>query len=134
ETSFVGIAIPNFFRRPYGPGWALVGDAGYQKDPSTAMGISDAFRCAELLASAVDAGLSGRRLMSEALSDYERERNEKAMPMYDMTCQLATLDFPGDLRRLLNALRGNQEDTNKFFGLIAQTTAPPEFFAPENIQ
>jgi 2-polyprenyl-6-methoxyphenol hydroxylase-like FAD-dependent oxidoreductase len=111
----------------------LVGDAGYQKDPSTAMGISDAFRCAELLASAVDAGLSGRRAMSDALGDYERERNEKAMPMYDLTCHLATLQFPPEMRQLLIALRGNQEDTNRFFGLIAQTTAPPEFFAPENI-
>ena len=36
-----------FFRKPYGPGWALVGDAGYHKDPITAFGITDAFRDAE---------------------------------------------------------------------------------------
>ena len=53
--------LPNFFRRPYGDGWALVGDAGYHKDPILALGISDAFRDAELLAEAVDAGLTGRR-------------------------------------------------------------------------
>ena len=35
--------IPNFFRKPYGSGWALVGDAGYHKDPYTAQGITDAF-------------------------------------------------------------------------------------------
>lgn len=38
--------LPNYFRKPYGPGWALVGDAGYHKDPITAFGIHDAFRCA----------------------------------------------------------------------------------------
>jgi hypothetical protein len=31
ETRFVGTAVPNFFRKPYGPGCALVGDAGYTK-------------------------------------------------------------------------------------------------------
>ncbi len=45
ETRFVGTGdLPNYFRRPYGPGWALVGDAGYHKDPLTAQGISDDFR------------------------------------------------------------------------------------------
>ena len=46
-----------FFRVAGGPGWALVGDAGYHKDPITAQGMSDAFRDAELLADAVDAAL-----------------------------------------------------------------------------
>ena len=47
---FYGTAdLPFFFRKPYGPGWALVGDAGYHKDPITAQGISDAFRDAELV-------------------------------------------------------------------------------------
>src|SRR5258706_4410935 len=45
EERFVGTAdLPNFFRKPYGPGWALVGDAGYHKDPYTGQGITDAFR------------------------------------------------------------------------------------------
>jgi flavin-dependent dehydrogenase len=44
---------PGFMRRPFGPGWALVGDAGYFKDPLTAHGITDALRDAELLARAV---------------------------------------------------------------------------------
>jgi flavin-dependent dehydrogenase len=51
--------LPNFFRQPYGDGWALVGDAGYHKDPVLAQGISDAFRSAEWLADAVHAGFSG---------------------------------------------------------------------------
>ena len=52
---------PNYFRKPYGPGWALVGDAGYNKDFITAQGISDAFRDAELCATAIDDAFSGTR-------------------------------------------------------------------------
>ena len=43
---------PAVLRRPVGPGWALVGDAGSFKDPLTAHGITDALRDAELLARA----------------------------------------------------------------------------------
>ena len=48
EERFTGGGVPNFFRKPYGPGWALVGDAGYTKDPITAQGISDAFHAPTL--------------------------------------------------------------------------------------
>ena len=72
EERFVGTAnTRNFLRKPFGPGWALVGDAGYHKDPVTAQGISDAFRDAERLARAVDEGLAGRRSWPEALLDYD---------------------------------------------------------------
>ena len=49
EARFVGMSLPNFLRKPFGPGWALVGDAGYTKDFITALGISDAFRDAETM-------------------------------------------------------------------------------------
>ena len=62
ESKFVGTAqLPGYFRKPFGHGWALVGDAGYHKNPITAMGINDAFRDAELLADAVDDAFSRRR-------------------------------------------------------------------------
>ena len=48
---------PNQLRQAFGPGWALVGDAGYYRDAITAYGISDAFRDAELLAVALDQAL-----------------------------------------------------------------------------
>ncbi len=59
EASFAGTPVSNFFRKPFGPGWALVGDAGYNKDPITAQGISDAFRDVEALVSALDQSLTG---------------------------------------------------------------------------
>ena len=57
EARLTGAPTPNFFRNPYGPGWALVGDAGYIRDPITAQGISDAFRDAERCSVAFGRGL-----------------------------------------------------------------------------
>src|SRR5581483_5125769 len=50
ERIYGSADLPNFFRVPFGPGWALVGDAGLTLDPITALGINDALRDAELLA------------------------------------------------------------------------------------
>jgi flavin-dependent dehydrogenase len=95
EERYIGTADqPNFFRRPFGPGWALVGDAGYHRDFITGLGITDAFRDAELLADAIDDGLSGRRPLDEALAGYERRRNEIAEPLYALTIQLLSGEPP----------------------------------------
>jgi 2-polyprenyl-6-methoxyphenol hydroxylase-like FAD-dependent oxidoreductase len=126
--------LPNYYRKPFGPGWALVGDAGYHKDPITAQGMSDAFRDAGLLAAAVDDGFTGCRPLEDALARYERLRNEATLPMYEMTCQFATLAPPSDeQQQLFAALRHNQEQTDRFFGVFAGSVPIPEFFAPENL-
>jgi flavin-dependent dehydrogenase len=127
--------MPNFFRKPYGAGWALVGDAGYTKDSITAQGITDSFKQAEMLAEAIDEGFSGRRPLEEALADYERSRNEGALAMYEMTCQLAALaPPPPEMLQLLEALRENQEDTNRFLGVTAGTVPVEKFYAPQNVR
>jgi flavin-dependent dehydrogenase len=135
EERFTGTSeLFNFFRKPHGPGWVLIGDAGYHKDPITAQGISDAFRDADLVAEAVDAGLSGKRPIEEAMLQYEQRRNEAALPAYDLTCQFAQLaPPPPEMQQIFAALRHNQEQTNRFFGTITGTVPIPEFFAPENI-
>jgi flavin-dependent dehydrogenase len=135
EERFFGTAdVPSYFRTPYGPGWALVGDAGYHKDPITGQGISDAFRDAALLADALDKGLSGRRPVDEALAAYQEQRDSAAMPMYEFTSQMATLDEPPqEMQRLLGALRHHQAETDRFFGTLAGTVSIPGFFAPENV-
>lgn len=126
--------LPNQFRQPYGPGWALVGDAGYHKDPILAQGISDAFRDAELLAEAIDAGFSGRQPLAEALAAYQRERDTQAGPSFESTVQFASLaPPPPEMQQLFGALRENQEQTDRFFGTMAGTVPIPEFFAPENL-
>ena len=127
--------MPNFFRKPFGAGWALVGDAGYNKDSITAQGITDSFKQAELLAEAIDAAFSGQRQMEEALAEYERQRNEDVLPMYEMTCQLAKLETPpAEMLQLFEALRGNQEQTDRFLGVTAGTVRVEEFYSPRNIR
>jgi flavin-dependent dehydrogenase len=135
ESRYVGGAIPSFVRKPYGPGWALVGDAGYQKDPCTASGITDAFSSAEWLAEAIDAGFSGRKPLEQALAGYEQTRNQTELPYFDLTTQLAALaPPPPEVQQMLEALRDNPEQRSRFFGMLAHTVPVPEFFSPENMQ
>ncbi|MGH9036983.1 MAG: NAD(P)/FAD-dependent oxidoreductase [Acidimicrobiia bacterium] len=131
EGRFVATAdLPNLFRKPHGPGWALVGDAGCHKDPYLAQGMADAFRDAELLAAAVDDGLSGRRPLEEALADYELRRNRAAMPAYELNARLAHLRLPVGMRRRLRSLVGDQEAIDGFLGVLAGTVPVAEFFSP----
>jgi flavin-dependent dehydrogenase len=134
EAPFVGTAVPNYFRKPYGPGWALVGDAGYNKDFITAHGIHDAFRDAELCATALDETFSGARPFDVAMSDYQSTRDNRALPMYEFTTQLATLEPPPpDLQQLLAAVHGNQKAMDGFARVNAGVTSPAEFFSHENV-
>ncbi len=128
--------LPNFFVKPFGPGWTLVGDAGYHKDPVTAQGISDAFLDAEGMAEALDQVFSGKRSFDDALSEFQRVRDEQAMPHFEFTCQLANLEEPPpeDLQQLLGAIHGNEEAMSQFVSTFAGIISPPNFFAPENVE
>ena len=75
---------PGQLRSAHGPGWALVGDAGYFKDPAAAHGLSDAFRDAELLVAAI---------VSEDLDAYQRVRDNLSMPLFGHIEKLAALDW-----------------------------------------
>jgi 2-polyprenyl-6-methoxyphenol hydroxylase-like FAD-dependent oxidoreductase len=134
EARVVGAAVPNFFRKPYGPGWALVGDAGYNKDPITAQGIQDSFRDAELCATALHEVFSGVRPFEAAMSEYQSRRDERVEAMYGFTLELAALEPPPpDLQRLLAAVRGDQEAMDQFARINAGVESPADFFAPENV-
>lgn len=126
--------MPNFFRKPFGPGWALVGDAGYTKDPVSAMGISDAFRDAELLAAALDAFLAGRQSFDVALRAYERQRNVAAKPFYDFTLDTARMrPFAVEQMVLMRALQHNPAAASQFLGVLTGVVNPTNFFAPQRI-
>lgn len=125
---------PELLRKPYGDGWALVGDAGYIKDFLTAQGISDAFIDAESLTEAIDAGFSERRPLAKALAEHQSTRDEHRKPLYDFTRQLATLEPPPpEMQQLFGAMARNQEATNQFFSAITGAIPMQEFFAPENM-
>jgi flavin-dependent dehydrogenase len=81
---------PGFMRRAWGAGWALVGDAGYFKDPLTSHGITDALRDAELLARAIVAADEG------ALAAYQAARDEASLGLFEVTDRIASLAWDLD--------------------------------------
>jgi 2-polyprenyl-6-methoxyphenol hydroxylase-like FAD-dependent oxidoreductase len=135
ESRFIGSAeLPGYFRKPFGPGWALVGDAGYHKNPITAMGINDAFRDAELLADALDDAFSGRRAYEEGMSEYQQSRDRDALPVYEFTDDFAQLrPPPPEMQQLIAAMHGNQTAMDGFVSVQADTLPAPEFFSPANV-
>lgn len=134
EARWTGFPVPNFFRTPFGPGWVLVGDAGYTKDPITAHGIKDSFRDAEACAAALDGVLSGSRPFDEAMAEFQRERDEAGLPMFEFTCQVAAPGPPPpEMLALLGAVAGSAEDSAAFTRMWAGVVPVPTFFAPENV-
>jgi 2-polyprenyl-6-methoxyphenol hydroxylase-like FAD-dependent oxidoreductase len=135
EARFVGTAVPNFFRKPFGPGWALVGDASHTKDFITAQGITDAFRDSELCATALDETFSGMSSFEAAMARYQQTRDQQVLPMYEFTTQLATLEPPPpELARLLQAMCGNTDAMDAFARVNAGVTSPAQFFSPQNVK
>jgi 2-polyprenyl-6-methoxyphenol hydroxylase-like FAD-dependent oxidoreductase len=131
---FTGGGVPNFFRVPFGPGWSLVGDAGYTKDPITAQGISDAFRNAERCATALHEALSGERPYEDAMGDYQRQRDEASMPVYEFTTQMAKLEAPPlEMQAILAATSCSQAAMDGFVGVTTGSVSPLEFFDPANV-
>jgi 2-polyprenyl-6-methoxyphenol hydroxylase-like FAD-dependent oxidoreductase len=96
--------LPARLRRPHGRGWALVGDAGWWKDPLSTYGMTDAFRDAELLARAVVAGAASDHGMRIALCRYQAERDRLALQMHPIVDQLASHQW--DLAHVQQLLRG----------------------------
>jgi flavin-dependent dehydrogenase len=94
ERIYGAAQLPNFVRKPYGSGWALVGDAGCHKDPVRALGICDALRDAELLAASLTAALTGTSPETEALNEYERKRNEATRDDYEANLRAARFNPP----------------------------------------
>jgi 2-polyprenyl-6-methoxyphenol hydroxylase-like FAD-dependent oxidoreductase len=123
----------SFVRKSYGPGWALVGDAACHKDPVTAQGMLDAVRDAELLATAIHAGLDGD--LDACLAGYQAQRDEVSRPMFEYSCALADLESPPppEMLQLIDALEGRPAQIARFLGVIAGSVPVTEFFAPANI-
>jgi flavin-dependent dehydrogenase len=115
ERIYGATQLPNFLRKPYGPGWALVGDAGCHKDPMRALGICDALRDAELLAGSLTEALSRARSEEDALSDYEDRRNAATMDEYEANIRAAQFTPPSpEIFEARAAARDNPEAMAQF--------------------
>jgi len=135
ERIYGAAQLPNFLRKPYGPGWALVGDAGSHKDPVRALGICDALRDAELLADALTATLSGGPADAEALSEYERRRNEATMGDYEANLRAARFSAPApEILQARAAARDDPQAMAQFClaweGRIPQQTPAAKRYKP----
>ena len=124
-----------FWYFSYWSGVPLVGDAGCHKDPMMAHGICDAFRDADLLTTAIHEDLAGQCPLDDALMRYERRRNEATIAEYRENIAAARFaPVSPDLLQLRLALRGNQEDTNRFVMALEGWISQEEFFNPDNLQ
>jgi flavin-dependent dehydrogenase len=85
--------MPGFVRRSHGPGWVLVGDAGYFKDPVTAHGITDALRDAELVADQMVEALSGGVPEALAMGRYQATRDKLSRRLFAATEAVAGYDW-----------------------------------------
>ncbi|MGW1617348.1 NAD(P)/FAD-dependent oxidoreductase [Streptomyces sp. NPDC002285] len=116
------IRMPNYLRQAYGDGWALVGDAGYHRDAITGHGITDAFRDAELLAQALDQALSGESDEQNALSLYQKQRDELLRETFDATCELSAYPDTARFIELQKRLAGAIDAEAQF---LASLPNPP---------
>ncbi|MFI6319329.1 FAD-dependent oxidoreductase [Nonomuraea sp. NPDC050556] len=114
---------PNRFHQPYGPGWALVGDAGVVMDSVTAQGMTNALRDAALLSEAIGRMMNGER---RTMAGYHRARDAAVTPMYDLTVALARHD-PGMGERLTSV---PPDQVSNLLGALTGVVPPAEFFGP----
>jgi flavin-dependent dehydrogenase len=116
--------LPGFARESSGPGWALVGDAGYFKDPITSHGITDALRDAELLAGQVLASRSGAVPEHVALARYRETRDRLSRELFAVTERVAAYDWdaPGirSLLRRFSAAMGDEVEHLELLGQLAR--------------
>ncbi len=129
EGKVIGVkGIDNYFRKPYGPGWALTGDAGYLKDPSTGLGIGDALEQAFTLADVLGAWFDGAD-WEESMSAFHQKRDRMMKPLYDATLAFTRMrDMAPADQNLLKGIFLSPVTTRALaHGIVAQL---PTLFAP----
>ncbi|WP_018254314.1 NAD(P)/FAD-dependent oxidoreductase [Salinispora mooreana] len=121
----------NYFRKAFGPGWVLVGDAVHHKDSITARGIADAFLQAELLTDHI-----GEQLHDDPASDvmwrrYESDLTEHLLSPYQSTLSVAGLSPAPERTAFLQGLAGNQELVDRYFSTLSGACSLDDFYDNE---
>ena len=131
EQRFVGTDdLPNFYRTSAGLGWALAGDAGHHKDPSTGMGMSDAFLAADLLAEHIHDGLAGHRPIDDAVADYPHRRDELTANGFELTLSTARLaPLSTRLEAFYRAAADQPDAVRQVFGVLGGSVPIGDVYA-----
>lgn len=132
--------VPSYYRQPYGPGWALVGDAGHYIDPITGQGINNALRSAELFSQAWGRA-QGRAGWQRAMAAFHRQRDEETLPMYNLTSVASQFRSAGGAASFGMTLATafgqvvarNPDAAASYIGIFNGATPVSTFFNPLNI-
>jgi 2-polyprenyl-6-methoxyphenol hydroxylase-like FAD-dependent oxidoreductase len=116
-----------FFRKPTGPGWALVGDASYFKHPGTAQGIGDAVEAALYVADS----LSGS---NPSLDGYEEWRNAKAAEHYDWSFAWGRFPNPETAEPLFRGWASDSDAGQDLRDCLARTVEPSHLMSQERLE
>jgi 2-polyprenyl-6-methoxyphenol hydroxylase-like FAD-dependent oxidoreductase len=126
--------IDNVYRRSHGDGWALAGDAGHHMDPTTGLGMSEAFASAATLAIAVDDALISGQPWTESLRDYEQRRDATTANAFRLTLSAAALrPLPGRLRRYYEAASQRPDEVTRIIGALGGMIPVNDVFAADRI-
>jgi 2-polyprenyl-6-methoxyphenol hydroxylase-like FAD-dependent oxidoreductase len=135
EEPFRGASdLTNFYRTSFGNGWALAGDAGHHKDPTTGFGMTDAFASSELLATAVDAALGGELSWEHALGEYQDGRDAVTANHLRLTLRAAALaPVSARMQRIYEAASTNPEAVTRILGALGGAIPLDDVFATATI-
>ncbi|WP_151484723.1 NAD(P)/FAD-dependent oxidoreductase [Streptomyces albicerus] len=120
----------NYFRKAFGPGWALVGDAVNHKDSITARGITEAFVQAQSLTDHIAERLHDDAALEDALQAYEDDLDDDALSHYQGALNVAELK-PEGRAELLRKLVGHQELVDRYFSTLSGACSIDDFYNTE---
>lgn len=120
----------NYFRKAFGPGWVLLGDAVHHKDSITARGITDAFLQAQSLTEHIGTGLHDEPALTAALGRYERDLHDRFHSFYQGALNAAELK-PERQAEMLRKLVGHQELIDRFFSTVSGAYSFDDFYNDE---
>ncbi|MET7944002.1 NAD(P)/FAD-dependent oxidoreductase [Streptomyces sp. NPDC005302] len=120
----------NYFRKAYGPGWVLVGDAVNHKDSITARGITEAFVQAQTLTDAIGQNLHEDTALKRALRRYENSLGDEALNHYQGALNVAELK-PEGRTEMLRKLVGHQQHIDRYFSTLSGACSIDDFYNDE---
>lgn len=127
-------SVGNFVRRAQGPGWALVGDAAYTRDPITGSGVTDSLCMAELLVDAL-AAAGPNCSQAQALADYEQHRDDALLGHFAYTCDFAAVrPHTREEKEIIAAMCRSPWHASGMVGVFSGVIHPSQFYTRRSFE